>query len=242
MLDSPMEILQLVASGVIGYLLGALPFAQWVSRYVKGVDIFSTGTTLAGTANVFWNVGRRSALLVFIGDVGKGSAAVAVAWAMGIEAPLTLVAAAAAIIGHWVSVFSSFRGGDGMTPLIGVSVALVPVLTVLAAVIGVGTVLLMRKHYLRSAWGICTGFLLMLGLCLAFDIEPNMTSNIEIELVAGLTALAALVLIRSMIVRRRLHSADRQAIPDDLAIMDDLEIAEDLGTDPELQQEFPGRS
>ena len=52
MLDSPMEILTLVASGVIGYLLGAIPFAQWVSRYIKGVDIFSTGTTLAGTANV----------------------------------------------------------------------------------------------------------------------------------------------------------------------------------------------
>ena len=116
MLDSPMELLQLVASGVIGYLLGALPFAQWVSRYIQGVDIFSTGTTLAGTANVFWNVGRRSALLVFAGDVGKGSAAVAVAWALGIEAPLTLVAATAAIIGHWASVFSSFRGGDGMTP------------------------------------------------------------------------------------------------------------------------------
>ena len=110
------------------------------------------------TANVYWNVGRRSALLVFIGDVGKGSAAVAVAWGLGIEAPLTLVAASAAILGHWVSVFSSFRGGDAMTPLIGVSFALVPVLTLLAAVVGVATVLLMRKHYLRSSWGICTGF------------------------------------------------------------------------------------
>ena len=242
MLDNPIEILQLVASGVIGYLLGALPFAQWVSRYVKGVDIFSTGTTLAGTANVFWNVGRRSALLVFIGDVGKGSAAVAVAWALGIEAPLTLVAAATAIIGHWVSVFSSFRGGDGMTPLIGVSVALLPVMTVLAAVIGVGTVLLMRKHYLRSAWGICTGFLLMVGLSLAFDLEPNISGETELELVSGLTALAALVLMRSMIVRHRLHSAELEAIPDDLAVMDDLELVDDLGSDTEFPQEFPGRS
>ena len=71
MLDSPMEILQLFASGVIGYLLGALPFAQWVSRYIKGVDIFSTGTTLAGTANVFWNVGRRSALLCSSATSGR---------------------------------------------------------------------------------------------------------------------------------------------------------------------------
>ena len=227
MLDSPIEILQLAASGVIGYLLGALPFAQWVSRYIKGVDIFSTGTTLAGTANVFWNVGRRSALLVFAGDVGKGSAAVAVAWALGVEAPLTLVAAAAAIVGHWASVFSSFRGGDAMTPLIGVSVALAPVLTVLAAVVGVATVLLLRHHYLRSSWGICTGFLLMLGLGLAYDIEPNMSPVMELELVVGLTALAALVLLRTAVVRRRLNAAGLHDIPDELGLSDDL------GAEPE---------
>ena len=216
MLDSPTEILQLVASGVVGYLLGALPFAQWVSRYVKGVDIFSTGTTLAGTANVYWNVGRRSALLVFAGDVGKGSAAVAVAWALGVEAPYTLIAAAAAVVGHWASVFSSFRGGDAMTPLIGVSVALVPVLTVLAAVVGVATVLLMRNHHLRSSWGICTGFGLMLGVSLAY--------RVDVELVTGLAVMAFFVLVRSMIVRRRINSVD----PTDL--MDELEH------DPELTQ------
>ena len=227
-MESSMEILQLVASGLIGYLLGALPFAQWVSRYIKGVDIFSTGTTLAGTANVFWNVGRRSALVVFLGDVGKGTAAVAVAWALGVEAPMTLIAAAAAVVGHWASVFSSFRGGDAMTPLIGVSVALVPVLTILAAVVGVATVLLLRNHYLRSSWGICTGFALMLGLSLAYDIEPGLTYDIERELVSGLTVLAVLVLVRSMIVRRRLHSTDQLA-----------EI-EGLEADPELPHEASG--
>ena len=206
MLDSPLEMLQLVASGVIGYLLGALPFAQLVSRRSQGVDTFSTGTSLAGTANVFWNVDRRSGLMVFAGDVGKGTAAVAVAWALGVDAPLTLVAAAASIIGHWASVFSSFRGGDGMTPLIGVSLALVPVLTLLAAAVGVATVLMLRNHRLRSAWGICTGYLLMLGLGLAFDIEPTTSAQVEIELVAGLTVFAGLVLIRSTIVRRR-HDA-----------------------------------
>ena len=203
-----MEILQLVASGVIGYLLGALPFAQWVSRYVKGVDIFSTGSTLAGTANVFWNVGRRSALLVFVGDVGKGAAAVAVAWGLGVDAPLTLIAGAAAILGHWVSVFSSFRGGDAMTPLIGVSAALVFELTLLAAVIGVATVLLLRNHYLRSAWGMCTGFLLMLGVSLAY--------RHEVELVTGLCVLAGLVLLRSMIVRRRIHAAEHDSEEGDM--------------------------
>ena len=221
-MDGPMEIILLVASGVIGYLLGALPFAQWVSRYTKGVDIFNTGTTLAGTANVFWNVGRRSALLVFVGDVGKGSAAVAVAWGLGIEAPLTLVAAAATIVGHWASVFSSFRGGDAMTPLIGVSFALAPELTLLAGVVGVATVLLLRNHHLRSSWGICAGFMLMLGLSIAYGVD--------VELVTGLTILAMLVLLRSMIVRRRISS------PGQPPVIDDLE------TDPELPQGMSGGS
>ena len=215
-----MDILQLVASGVIGYLLGALPFAQWVSRYIKGVDIFSTGSTLAGTANVYWNVGRRSAMLVFAGDVGKGSAAVAVAWALGIEAPLTLIAAAAAIVGHWVSVFSSFRGGDAMTPLIGVSAALVPELTALATAVGVTTVLLMRNHHLRSSWGLCTGFMLMLGISLAY--------RHEVELVTGLSILAALVLLRSLVVRRRISAADPEATLDE------------LDSDPDLPKEMSG--
>ena len=232
MLDSPTEILQLIASGVIGYMLGSLPFAQWISRYIKGVDIFNTGTTLAGTANVFWNVGRRSALLVFVGDVGKGTAAIAVAWALDVDASLTLVAGAAAILGHWMSIFSSFRGGDAMTPLIGVSVAMVPVLTVIAAVIGVATVLLLRKHYLRSSWGICTGFLLMFGLSLAFDIEPRVSNDVELQLVVGLTTLATLVLLRSMIVRHRLHAGEIHSVPDG------LELTEDPGTDPEVRREI----
>jgi len=221
-MDGPIEIILLVASGVIGYILGALPFAQWVSRYIKGVDIFSTGTTLAGTANVFWNVGRRSALVVFIGDVGKGSLAVIVAWALGIEAPLTLVAASAAIIGHWASVFSSFRGGDAMTPLIGVSFALVPVLTLLAAVVGVATVLLLRNHHLRSSWGICSGFMLMLSLSLAYSLD--------VEVVTGLTVLALLVLVRSLIVRRRISTSDH------------ADIIDQLETEPELPQKVSGGS
>ena len=76
----------------------------------------------------------------------------------------------------------------------------------------------------------------MLGLSLAYDIEPNMSPVIEIELVLGLTALAALVLLRTMIVRHRLHSTGLHDIPDE------LDLSDDLAADPELQQEIPERS
>ena len=104
-----------------------------------------------------------------------------------------------------------------MTPLIGVSLALVPVLTALTAVVGVGTVLLLRLQRLRSAAGICTGYLLMLGLGLSFDLEPLVSGQTEIEPVVGLTSMGGLVLIRSMIVRRRLDAAGHMAAPEPAA-------------------------
>ena len=53
------------------YLLGSIPFAPIAGR-LKGVDVFTTGSRSAGTANVFWNIGRRMGILVFMGDVAKG--------------------------------------------------------------------------------------------------------------------------------------------------------------------------
>lgn len=87
------------------------------------------------------------------------------------------------------------------------SLALVPVLTVLAAVVGIGAVLPLRRQLLRSAAGICSGYLLMLGLGLAINLEPLVSGETETELVVGLTTMAGLVLIRSMIGRRRLDAA-----------------------------------
>ena len=42
----------------IGYVLGAIPVADRISRRL-GVNIFSTGTGLAGASNVRRTVGKR---------------------------------------------------------------------------------------------------------------------------------------------------------------------------------------
>ena len=71
---------------IVGYLLGSIPFAHLMAR-AKGIDIGSTDTRIAGTANVFRQVGRRSGAIVFMGDSGKGAAAIVFANALGIDTP-----------------------------------------------------------------------------------------------------------------------------------------------------------
>ena len=60
---------------LIGYLFGALPIADRVSRR-RGVDIFKSGTKMAGAANVRKSVGHYTAGIVLLGDMAKGVMAI----------------------------------------------------------------------------------------------------------------------------------------------------------------------
>ncbi|NQW23501.1 MAG: glycerol-3-phosphate acyltransferase [SAR202 cluster bacterium] len=222
MIEELILIQKVVLAIAAGYLLGALPFAQIASR-MRGVDVFATGSTLAGTANVFFNVGHRTGALVFVGDVAKGGAAVFAAWGLGVPPALILVAGGAAVVGHWKSVFTGFRGGDGMAPLMGVSLALIPPIAVLSVAAGLATVVIMRHSALRSTWGVVICFLVMLAISQYYQIER--------DLVSGLVILASLVLLRSMFTRRRrLHAAEHLVYRD---TEDDLEDGEDIAIDPD---------
>ncbi|MDA1128444.1 MAG: glycerol-3-phosphate acyltransferase [Chloroflexi bacterium] len=224
---------KVVLAVAAGYLLGALPFAHIASR-LRGIDVFATGSNLAGTANVFFNVGHRTGALVLVGDVAKGGAAVFVAWAIDVPPTLMLVAGGAAVVGHWKSVFTRFRGGDGMAPLMGVSLALIPALAVLGVAAGLATIVLMRHSTLRSTWGVSVCFLVMLAISQYYQIER--------DLVSGLVVLASLVLLRSMFTRRRrLHVASLPIYRD--TEDDDLDENEELatGSDADLGHATTGK-
>ena len=121
----------LLIATVAAYLIGSLPVAHQVSLR-RGVDIFTQGTGQPGAANVLRCVGRVPAAGVLAGDLAKGTVAVLLGQLTGVDGALILLPAAAAIGGHWNSVFTGFRGGDGLATLAGVTVALFPTWGVVA--------------------------------------------------------------------------------------------------------------
>jgi len=226
MIEGLLLVQNMVLAVAAGYFLGALPFAHIASR-IRGIDVFATGSTLAGTANVFFNVGHRTGALVLVGDLAKGAAAVFAAWALGVPPALILVAGGAAVVGHWKSVFTGFRGGDGMAPLMGVSLALMPALAVLGVAAGLATIVLMRHSPLRSTWGVSVCFLVMLAISQYYQIER--------DLVSGLVVLASLVLLRSMFTRRRRLSVASLPVYRDTEDEDGLEDGEAIDADPDAE-------
>ena len=199
-------LLATLVAVVIGYFLGSLPIAALLSRRA-GVDIFEVGTGLPGASNVMRNVGRVPAVAVLLGDMAKGALAIVVAKYLGVDAPLLVLPAGAAVLGHWRSIFSRFRGGDGLATLGGAIVALFPIFGVIAVAVAMVVSLGGQKLPYTSLLGIVFGYATLALLNVAYDgrsvdfmgivDEGNMVTAL------GIGGVSALVLAHALNGHRR---------------------------------------
>jgi glycerol-3-phosphate acyltransferase PlsY len=113
---------------VLGYLLGSIPSAYIATRIVTGKDIRQLGGGNVGGFNTYREVGAIPALAVGVVDMGKGAAAVAIAyWLLDLSPLFVMLAGLAAVVGHNWMVFLKFSGGEGMGTTLGVLAVLFPV-------------------------------------------------------------------------------------------------------------------
>ncbi|HJO60625.1 MAG TPA: glycerol-3-phosphate acyltransferase [SAR202 cluster bacterium] len=192
----------LILACLVSYIFGALPFAHRISRR-KGIDIFSIGTGLAGASNVLKNVGRWSALIVLVFDITKGSLAVIVSSMMGVEGPLILLPACAAIFGHWNSIFTRFRGGDGMAIAGGIAIGLFGGIGFFALFVAGIASLLAQKLWVTSLTSIIFGYLAILFLTHLLDKNK--------DIAVGFTAVVLLILAHAMRGHARRRRIARQS-------------------------------
>lgn len=129
-------------SVLVGYLLGAIPFGLLAGRLIRGIDIREYGSHRTGATNALRTLGTGPAGIVFVGDIGKGLAAVLIARflipADTVTAHEWAAAAAgiAAIAGHNWSVFIRFTGGRGVSTSTGALGGMAPwALLVMAPVV-----------------------------------------------------------------------------------------------------------
>lgn len=136
---------------VIAYLLGSIPSAVWIGRHFYGIDVREYGSHNAGATNTLRVLGRRAALPVFLLDVFKGFAAVMLSHLSGYEAGsdamfnLKVALVAAAVIGHILPIFASFKGGKGVATLAGATLGVYPSAVLLCLLVFI--IILATTHY-----------------------------------------------------------------------------------------------
>ena len=183
-----------------GYLLGSIPLAYLISKRHSGVDIFEVGTGLPGASNVMRNVGKLPAVMVFLSDMAKGALAILLCNVMGVESPWLLLPVGAAILGHWKSMFTGFRGGDGLVTLAGAIMALFPlhgfVSVALASIVALGG----QKLPYTSLLNVVFGYAVLAALTVYYHGDTT--------LVFGMGGLCGLVLAHALLGHRRRRQTD----------------------------------
>src|SRR5580692_6890963 len=107
-----------LAALVFGYLCGSIPFGIILTRLAGTQDLRSVGSGNIGATNVLRTGNKKLAAATLLGDMLKGTFAVAVA-ALVLGRDAALCAAAGAFIGHLFPVWLGFKGGKGVATFIG---------------------------------------------------------------------------------------------------------------------------
>jgi len=120
------------------YLLGSIPFAVLVSKGFHGIDVREHGSGNAGATNVFRVLGVKSGTIVLLLDIFKGMTAANLAWLLWEPESIELAAqntielklafGILAVLGHLYPVFAKFKGGKGIATLLGLVIAINPLL------------------------------------------------------------------------------------------------------------------
>ena len=212
------EIVNLAYASLVAFLIGAIP-AAYVAARLHGINIFDVGSRQAGATNVWKNVSRKTGFIVFIIDVAKGIIVIQMSRHLfETDGLWLLVPSIAAILGHWFSPMTRFKGGDGVATLGGLVVGMFQLTALPAVLVAIlfGIPPLRYKFSHPSLQAGITGWGVLL---LTIAVASPADMRVELLLLyVGISCLAIAVLLKSVrFHRQNAHLFDKE---------DDLETGE----------------
>lgn len=128
-IESPATLL--VATAIVAYLLGAIPFGVIITKAMGLGDVRKIGSGNIGATNVLRTGSNAAALATVLLDAGKGLVAVLLARSI-VGEDAAQVAALFSFLGHLYPIWLNFKGGKGVATLLGTLVGLAPIIGLVA--------------------------------------------------------------------------------------------------------------
>jgi acyl phosphate:glycerol-3-phosphate acyltransferase len=173
---------------LIAYLLGSIPSALLVGKFVFNIDIRRHGSNNPGTINTLRVLGKKAAIAVLIVDAGKGALAALLPALLSSDMD-PLLAGLAAVLGHCFPIFAGFRGGKAIATTAGVLLATNVTMFLIAYLAFFGVMFITKYVFYGS-----------ISVGLALLIYSFFTTGREHELIFSIFLLFLIFLHRSNIM------------------------------------------
>ena len=179
---------------LLSYLLGSIPTSVWVSKYFFDFDIRNFGSGNAGATNTYRILGKKWGTLVMLVDMLKGIIGTSL-WIflpayIGPEHELQrtnfmIGLGMAAVMGHIFPIWAEFKGGKGVATLLGMAIAIQPLVALCC--VGVFLLVLYLTRFV-SLSSMLAGIAFMVFILFIFN-EHELLYRIFAVLVAAMIVL-----------------------------------------------------
>lgn len=145
---------------LLAYLIGSIPTALLISRKFFGIDIRDYGSGNMGATNAFRVMGPKFGTIIMILDILKGMMAVGLFYFLPYyltneldRTNFMMALGLSAVMGHIFPIFANFKGGKGVATLLGMLIAVQPVVALCCVGVFVLVLYLTRYVSLSSILG-----------------------------------------------------------------------------------------
>lgn len=145
---------------ILAYLIGSIPTALIISKKFFGIDIRDFGSGNMGATNAFRVLGPKYGTIIMVLDISKGIFAVGLFYFLPYyltneleRTNFMMGLGLAAVVGHIFPVFANFKGGKGVATLLGMLIAVQPIIAVCCIGVFLFVLFLTRYVSLSSILG-----------------------------------------------------------------------------------------
>ncbi len=206
-----MDILFIAILFVAAYLIGSISTAVWLGKAYYGIDIRRHGSGNCGATNTFRVLGKKPGTIVMLIDIFKGWAGTSLAGLLVIYNVVEpdnliiyqLIMGALTVVGHIFPVYERFKGGKGVATLLGMMLAIEPMVALLCMAIFV-IVLFTSKYVSLGSMIAALAFPILLLL-------PRFHPENPILIVFGFVLFAVVVLTHRKNINRLIQGEESKA-------------------------------
>jgi glycerol-3-phosphate acyltransferase PlsY len=127
---------------ILAYLIGSIPFGLILAKKFAGVNVQESGSKSIGATNVLRVVketnpalAKKLGIATVLLDAVKGAIVILAAMAYGMSQETLWAIAVISVLGHCYSIYLSFEGGKGVATGLGVFLVLIPIPTIVGALV-----------------------------------------------------------------------------------------------------------
>ncbi|MEA3513638.1 MAG: glycerol-3-phosphate 1-O-acyltransferase PlsY [Campylobacterota bacterium] len=165
---------------IAAYLIGSIPFGLILAKKFAGVNVKESGSKSIGATNVLRvvkqtdpSLAKKLGIATVVLDALKGAVVILLAMMMGMSNETLWAIAVLSVLGHCYSVYLSFEGGKGVATALGVFLVLIPIPTLIGAVVWAFCAKVLKVSSVSSLLGLIAVVVSAIVLNNGLEVDSN---------------------------------------------------------------------